>query len=209
MARISKDPQERKDELIQTAERLFIENGYEQTAVGDIVKAVNVAQGTFYYHFKSKADLLDAVVEKTAGLLAEQIRPVAVNPGMDPRERINQVIKRLFGIVLFKKDFLDFMHKPGNALLHDMLMRSITAKLVPILAELVAEGVSHGSFQVTHPRETVELLIVACAHLLHGPGLDSETGRAERMQSALQDLLERTLGTSGVRISVAAAGGRS
>ena len=47
--RITKNPEERRKELIDIAERLFIKKGYEQTAVSDIVKKAKVAQGTFYY----------------------------------------------------------------------------------------------------------------------------------------------------------------
>lgn len=46
MKRISNDPEERRLELIDAAERLFIERGYEHTAISGIVKELNIAQGT-------------------------------------------------------------------------------------------------------------------------------------------------------------------
>jgi hypothetical protein len=47
MTRIVKAPDERRSELIATAQQLFYTKGYERTSVSDIVKAVGVAQGTF------------------------------------------------------------------------------------------------------------------------------------------------------------------
>jgi AcrR family transcriptional regulator len=47
ISRVTKDPQVRQAELMDTALELFLANGYQKTTVQDIVKHVNVAQGTF------------------------------------------------------------------------------------------------------------------------------------------------------------------
>lgn len=57
MTRTAKDSDERRSELIATAQQLFYSKGYESTSVSDIVKAVGVAQGTFYYYFDSKTEM--------------------------------------------------------------------------------------------------------------------------------------------------------
>ena len=69
--RITKNPEERKKELIDIAEKLFIKNGYEQTAVSDIVKKAKVAQGTFYYYFKTKENILDSIIDRYINLTVE------------------------------------------------------------------------------------------------------------------------------------------
>lgn len=62
--RVTKDSEERRNELIEAAERLFSEKGIANTAVSAIVKEVNVAQGLFYYYFKSKDDVIEAISDK-------------------------------------------------------------------------------------------------------------------------------------------------
>ena len=62
--RVAKEPEKRREELVGAAGELFLKNGYDNTAVSDIVRKVGVAQGTFYYHFSSKASILEAVLEK-------------------------------------------------------------------------------------------------------------------------------------------------
>ena len=57
--RISKDYDVRKNEILDMAQKLFFEMGYEQTSVSNIIDAVGVAKGTFYYYFKSKEELLE------------------------------------------------------------------------------------------------------------------------------------------------------
>ena len=64
MARVTKDPDERRSELIACAQRLFYAKGYESTSVSDIVDEVGVAKGTFYYYFGSKLAILEALVDE-------------------------------------------------------------------------------------------------------------------------------------------------
>ncbi len=50
-----------------------MEKGYEHTAISDIVKELNIAQGTLYYYFRSKEDILEAVVEKSIAVLEQNV----------------------------------------------------------------------------------------------------------------------------------------
>lgn len=52
-----------KDHIIGTADRLFYERGYEGTSFADIAKIVNISRGNFYHHFKTKDEILNAVIE--------------------------------------------------------------------------------------------------------------------------------------------------
>lgn len=52
-----------RDRIIEAADRLFYEQGYEHTSFSDIADAVHISRGNFYYHFKSKDEILDAVIE--------------------------------------------------------------------------------------------------------------------------------------------------
>ncbi|MBS3737331.1 TetR/AcrR family transcriptional regulator, partial [Candidatus Bipolaricaulota bacterium] len=57
-----KDPKTRKDELLEAAGELFLEEGYEDTSVNSIVESIGVSKGTFYYYFDSKQDVVDGLV---------------------------------------------------------------------------------------------------------------------------------------------------
>ena len=61
MARVTKTPEERRLEIIQTAERLFGEVGFAKCSVEMIIREIGVAKGTFYYYFKSKEEALGEV----------------------------------------------------------------------------------------------------------------------------------------------------
>ena len=48
--------------IIDAADQLFYRQGYEHTSFADIADVVQISRGNFYYHFKSKDEILDAVI---------------------------------------------------------------------------------------------------------------------------------------------------
>lgn len=52
-----------RDHIVEAADRLFYRQGYEHTSFADIADAVQISRGNFYYHFKTKDEILDAVIE--------------------------------------------------------------------------------------------------------------------------------------------------
>jgi len=52
-----------RDHIVQSADRLFYMRGYDHTSFADIAAAVNISRGNFYYHFKSKDEILKAVID--------------------------------------------------------------------------------------------------------------------------------------------------
>jgi TetR/AcrR family transcriptional regulator, transcriptional repressor for nem operon len=79
------------DEIVAAADRLFYERGYEHTSFSDIADVVQISRGNFYYHFKSKDEILDAVISlrlaNTARMLTEWEQK-----GERPADRIRSFI---------------------------------------------------------------------------------------------------------------------
>ena len=69
----TKDSEERRNEFVEAAEKLFREHGIVDTTINSIVKEMNVAKGLFYYYFKSKDDVIDAISEKYNELFNEMM----------------------------------------------------------------------------------------------------------------------------------------
>lgn len=64
-----------RDEIIEKADQLFYEKGFEKTSFADISSVVKISRGNFYHHFKSKDEILNAVIafriHKTKKLLLD------------------------------------------------------------------------------------------------------------------------------------------
>jgi len=52
-----------KQRIINSADQLFYKNGYDKTSFTDIANAVDISRGNFYYHYKSKDEILEAVIQ--------------------------------------------------------------------------------------------------------------------------------------------------
>lgn len=89
--RISKEPEERKQEIVETAMKLFCEKGYEKTSISDIAKEMNVAQGLLYRYFSSKEVLFDTVIEQYAQQQVNQITSILKKKGMT----LLQIVKEM------------------------------------------------------------------------------------------------------------------
>lgn len=55
-------PQSTRNLIVEEADALFYESGFEATSFAEIAKAVGISRGNFYHHFKTKDDILDAVI---------------------------------------------------------------------------------------------------------------------------------------------------
>jgi len=70
----TKPPEERREELMNTAQKLFLEHGVGPTTVEQITSGADVAKGTFYLYFSAKEDVLAALQERFGHTLFEKIR---------------------------------------------------------------------------------------------------------------------------------------
>jgi AcrR family transcriptional regulator len=202
MARITKNAEERKLELINAAERLFLEKGYERTAVSDIVKSIHVAQGTFYYHFSSKAQILEAVLEKNFVSLESTLASIGARSDIDPCEKFNQMINCVFRFNKGKRKLIENGRLESNEILHHRLEEMSHVKLIPHIAEVVKAGVAQNQFDAPYPAETANVLFHAVVHLMHEHGLLSHNARRKRVRVALEHLLMRALGVENHRITL-------
>lgn len=61
------------DDFVQVAIKLFGEKGFDQPSVDEIVAETGVAKGTFYLYFKSKSDIIQAVIDTGLSMLEEKV----------------------------------------------------------------------------------------------------------------------------------------
>ncbi|MBL1256371.1 TetR/AcrR family transcriptional regulator [Methylocystis sp. Sn-Cys] len=80
-----------REQIIEAADRLFYQQGYERTSFADIAEAVKISRGNFYYHFKTKDEILDAVISLRLGKTKELLTQWDTD-GSDPADRIRRFI---------------------------------------------------------------------------------------------------------------------
>ncbi len=109
----------RKAEILDAAEKLFATKGYEKTTTVDIMNAVGIAKGTLYYHFTSKEEILDALLERMGRRMIAKALICAGQKEEPVFERMLQVLMALNANNHGGKEIVEIMHQPRNELLHE------------------------------------------------------------------------------------------
>jgi len=198
MARISKDPEERRQELVQAAYELFKEKGYDQVNVSDIVGRVGVAQGTFYYYFKTKLDVLNAAIDLYLRQYRIELDEIADDAGLNPLEKVQATISFALKTEVSEKNFINLLNSNENFLTHKRFMDEMR-KGVPAMARIIEEGVKDGTFEVRHPRETVELMLYMWGCINYSLEISKDDDERRRKVRAAEDIITKVLGIKGGR----------
>jgi len=83
-----------RDQIVEAADQLFYRQGFEHTSFADIADAVKISRGNFYYHFKSKDEILDAAIERRLADTRAMLDRWELE-GAGPAERIRSFINIL------------------------------------------------------------------------------------------------------------------
>lgn len=195
MTRIVKDPETRRIEIIDIAEELFLKNGYNETAVSDIVKKVGVSQGTFYYYFKSKEDILNAIIERYIDDIKVGVKAIAAKDDINAIEKIMAFFGFLNNMDIGKEKLIDYFHEDQNVHLHAKFEKNVPLNIIPPFCQMIEEGVQEDLFDTKYP-EMAALSIIGTTFAISHWMYDKEdrAGSTKKIMGAIFDLIERILG---------------
>ena len=136
--RVRMSPQARRAQILDAAQRLFFERGWDGVTLSDVITLAGISKGGFYHHFIAKEDLLDGIVSRFTAQAMENTAEACAVPDGDALARFNAFIaatnrwKAERGPEL--RFFLDVMLRPGNDLLVQRIFAASTEATLPILA---------------------------------------------------------------------------
>ncbi len=197
MTRTVKDPETRRSELIDTAEELFLENGYDETAVSEIVRNAGVAQGTFYHYFRSKDDVLSAITDRWIEEIRAEIEDIASGDDSDAIDKILGVFGFFSSLGRSRQRLVEYVHEERDAHLHIKFEKRVPQIIIPPFSRMIEEGVDEGFFDVRYP-EMAALSIMetagAISHIHETYRLEEKTEKMKEITDATFDFIERILG---------------
>lgn len=214
VTRVVKEYDERHQEFLDAAQRLFYERSYEGTSVQAIIEAVGVAKGTFYHYFDSKGDLLNALTERMLEAAIERLEPMVSDPTRDAVSKLEAYFASESHWKATNQEILlallHVLYRDENVLLRVKLQDLTIRRATPLLARVIRQGCEEGLFRVDDPEETAEIV------LRMGQGLSEATGqlilagargeavvqRMARKLAAFERGVERTLGLTERQLSL-------
>lgn len=158
--RVVKSAEARKNEILDVAEQLFVEKGFDNASTNDIINKIGIARGTLYYHFKSKEEILDAIVERMGHEKIAQAAAIIADRKVPLLERLTGSVLALNVDSGVGVEVLQQMHRPQNALLHQKMQESVISRVVPLYAKLIEEGNTVGIFNTKYPSDAAEMIVI-------------------------------------------------
>ncbi len=158
--RVIKDADVRKNEILDVAEELFNLNGFDATTISAIIEKAGIARGTVYYHFKSKEDVLDALIERHCERLLAEAKEIAADSRLPVMERLIQTLMSMNGDKEGTPSVItQQMHRPQNALMHQKTHETMLEAIPPILMGIIEDGIKDGIFNTPYPYESLEMVV--------------------------------------------------
>ena len=191
--RVLKSPEDRRQEILDAAQRVFSERGVSKVTVADIADAAGVAKGTVYLYFGSKEHLLLALRDRFTDELLAHVSDLLSRAGkVDWWALVDTTIESMVDFMLSKQDLMQVFLEEG--------LSSDVAKVVDVgsridsmFAAAIQQGIDAGACKVSDPELMASFfhhafegsVLHAC---LHGEKLDRD-----RFVAAAKELVHKAL----------------
>lgn len=198
MARPADKHDDKKRELLNVAEKMFMEKGYQQTSIDDILLASGISKGGFYHYFKSKDEVLSASIGRLIDEALAILKRAADDESLGAMEKLTLFLSEKARFQSGKAEYAKLL---GTLLQTDVTQyvfyTTMARKLVPPLAQIIRQGVNEGVFQVDFPDETADILTRVIVSITQSGSFEdylNEPDKHQRYISSVQTVFSRTLG---------------
>lgn len=198
--RVVKQAEQRKEEILICALKMFAEKGYRNTSINSILEELHIAKGTFYYYFKSKEEILDEALIYYINIIKEKLELTVSDSTLSASEKfVRAVLQASERSDIVKCHIISAIHQSGNELLHEKSIILSVECMLPILVRIAEEGNKEGSFHVKYVQTTVEMILIAAQFMFDERYLaHQKEDNAKRLQeyvSIVESLLGAEKGT--------------
>lgn len=202
MTRTIKDPKQRKQEILQAAEQLFLSNGYEKTTVEDILRKVGLSKGGFYHHFQSKEDVLLGLIDLMMDQVIKDVEPIVTHQGLSAIDKLELFFQKHVEFKKTKVKLLAYFSEQKLSHSLQLSRQSVFWKnYKPHFLTIVNQGINEGSMRVACPEQTVELLLVVFSYIKDRlPQVLDDVEAFGKYVSAVEEMTERTLGLENIHL---------
>jgi AcrR family transcriptional regulator len=134
-----------RDRIIDAAKEEFALEGIRAAKIASICRRADIANGTFYLHFRTKEEVWAELLGRAAGELAERLRISSAVAGLDARSRDRIEVSIIVGFAEERTDIFNFMmsERSGQVAVHNVFF----ARLNDQRCEAIRQGISTGEFR--------------------------------------------------------------
>ncbi len=154
------------DELLDSAINLFIKDGYTAVTLEQIAAKIGMTRGAFYHHFKSKEDILNAVIRRERHLFENKLEDLFKEKA-EPEAHLKKILDHITQNFFENKRFNRFIHftwfKIESSMIeHKFFYQGATnERLVTEVTSIIKRGQKNGVFKKEIPALVLSLQIVS------------------------------------------------
>lgn len=194
----NKYPEETVRKILDTAERLFMEKGYDRASLQDILAGTGLSKGAVYHHFTSKEDIFYSVCDRIGQRNGEVLAEVRDDPGLNGLEKLRAIFKASLQPERQVKMFSMMPYLLDNAKFLTTEMRSIFDEVAPVFIEpIIRQGIADGSIRTNHPKELAEAMMLL-SDIWINPIVRPTSPEEVRARCAVYNRLFRDFGIDGL-----------
>lgn len=167
MAR-NKHPEQTVQLILDTASKLFLQQGYDRTTLQSIIDATGLSKGAIYHHFASKEDILIAVVNRIGDHNSAVLAQVRDRKGLTGADKLREVFRTSMRLS-FQGGIIHMMpYLIENPQFLTLQVKSIFEEAAPYyILPIIRQGIADGSIHAEYPEELSEVLILLADIWLH------------------------------------------
>jgi AcrR family transcriptional regulator len=196
----------RKAELVEIAETLFLEKGYNETSIEDILDASSLSKGGFYHYFKSKEEVLSESIKMLMQNTRLELEPIVNNEELDALSKLKLFWERKNAVKKHKKKYAAYL---GMLMKSDFLLYkfyvTLAQEYVDLFAKIIEQGAKEGVFKVKYPRETADILLRAVTSLPQSTYFDEYANnevQQNHYSAALIEVISNVLGIDSKELQI-------
>ncbi len=165
MKRVSKEPDVRRQELVDIGFELYMKGGTNGFSIKDIVNRAGVATGLFYYYFKSKEEFVDEVLNGFIVNNMEEIQQVLVSDKLTVMQKMTEALETFW-------TFIKKMEPYKNADTfqteqHFQIEQKVFRQLQPLIQQVIEKGIKTKVFHAGNPLLASGFILYGLSSIAH------------------------------------------
>lgn len=161
MAQRKDKSQAMREKILNTATQLFIQKGSEKTSMQDIAQTAGISKGAIYHHFKSKDEIVFAVIRSRQELMEEEMKQwLKATENLTGREQLQAILKSNLESQTARAidGIVDVYEQDAGFIL--TMMRDNLRIGAPLVSDIIKKGMADGSIQTQYPDQTAEVFLL-------------------------------------------------
>ena len=175
MAQRKDKSQAMREKILNTATQLFIQKGSEKTSIQDIAQTAGISKGAIYHHFKSKDEIVVAVMRSRQELMEEEMKQwLKATENLTGREQLQTILKsNLESQTARATDGIVGEYEKDAGFILTMMRDNLRIG-APLVSDIIKKGMADGSLRTQYPDQAAEVFLLLVNFWMHGTIFESD-----------------------------------